>query len=354
MRYKLLGRSGLRVSELCLGAMVFGDDRGSWGASPEEAATIVEGFAEAGGNFVDPANSYARGRSEAILGEIVQHDRDRWVLATKYGLSTDPADPNAGGGHRKSLHRALDASLGRLRTDYIDLLWVHIWDAFTPVEEVVRALDDVVRSGRVLHVGISDTPAWLVSRAVTQAEERGLTPFCALQLPYSLVERTVEHELLPMARGLDLAVTGWSPLGGGLLTGRYGTERDRPTGTRLSGIGGAYEQSATSARKLAVADAVNAVAHRRGATASQVAIAWVRAQQHRGVIIPIVGVRTPDQLRDNLGALDLLLDAEDLGALEDASRIDPTFPRSFDGASLAHGSTLDLVDDHRGTVDVLA
>ena len=354
MRYKLLGRTGLRVSELCLGAMVFGDDRGSWGASPEQAAAIVERFADAGGNFVDTANSYARGRSEAVLGEIVRHDRDRWVLATKYTLSSDPTDPNAGGSHRKSLRRALDASLERLRTDYIDLLWVHIWDAFTPVDEVVRALDDVVRSGRVLYVGISDTPAWLVSRAVTQAEERGLTPFCALQVPYSLVERTVEHELLPMARGLDLAVTGWSPLGGGLLTGRYGTARERPTGTRLSGIGGAYEQAATSARKLAVADAVNAVAHRRGVTASQVAIAWVRAQQHRGVIIPIVGVRPPAQLQDALGALDLQLDADDLGTLDDASRIDPTFPRSFDGASLAYGSTLDLLDDHRGTVDVLA
>lgn len=353
MRFRLLGRTGLRVSELCLGAMVFGDERGSWGASPEHAAAIVEQFAEAGGNFVDTANFYGGGRSEGVLGEIIRPDRDRWVVATKYTLSTDAADPNAGGSHRKSLRRALEASLERLQTDYIDLLWVHIWDAFTPVEEVVRALDDVVRSGKVLYVGISDTPAWLVARAVTQAEERGLAPFSALQVPYSLVERTVEHELLPMARALDLAVTGWSPLGGGLLTGRYGTDRQRPTDTRLSAIGGAYEQKATATHKLAVADAVNAVAQRRGATAAQVAVAWVRAQQGRAVVIPIVGVRTPEQLADNLGALDLLLDADDLDTLEAASRLDPIFPGSFDGASLAYGSTLDLVDDHRRTVDVI-
>ena len=242
MRYRLLGRSGLRVSELCLGAMVFGDQRGAWGASREEAAAIVHSFAQVGGNFIDTANHYAGGESERIVGELIGPDRDRWVLATKYTLSADPDDPNAGGSHRKSLRRAVDASLKRLGTDYIDLYWVHIWDAFTPVEEVIRALDDLVRSGKVLYVGISDTPAWIVSRAVTLAEQQGLTPFCALQLPYSLVERTVERELLPMARALDLAVTGWAPLGGGLLTGRYGTDRERPADSRVAGIGGAYEE----------------------------------------------------------------------------------------------------------------
>jgi aryl-alcohol dehydrogenase-like predicted oxidoreductase len=196
--------------------MVFGDRRGSWGATPEAAAAIVKRYAEAGGNFIDTANHYAGGESERIVGDLISPDRDRWVVGTKYGLSSDPEDPIAGGTHRKSLRRAVDRSLERLQTDYIDLYWVHIWDAYTPVEEVVSALDDLVRSGKVLYLGISDTPAWMVSRAVTLAEQLGLTPFCALQVPYSLVERTVERELLPAARALDLAVTGWAPLGGGL------------------------------------------------------------------------------------------------------------------------------------------
>jgi aryl-alcohol dehydrogenase-like predicted oxidoreductase len=333
--------------------MVFGDRRGSWGASPEQAAAIVKRYAQAGGNFIDTANHYAGGESERIIGNLVRPDRDRWVLATKYTLSADPDDPNAGGSHRKSLHRAIDARLERLGTDYIDLYWVHIWDAFTPVEEVIRALDDLVRSGNVLYVGISDTPAWMVSRAVTLAEERGLTPFCALQVPYSLVERTVERELLPAARALDLAVTGWAPLGGGLLTGRYGSDRERPADSRLAGIGGAHEQRTLSDRNLAIADAVNAVAEARGATASQVAIAWVLAQQRRAVTIPIVGARTEIQLAENLAAIEINLDPTELDRLDEASRVTLGFPGDFGGASLAYGNTLDLIDDHRRTMDTL-
>ena len=295
MRYRLLGRTGIRVSEVCLGTMVFGDARGSWGASREEAAGIVRQYAEAGGNFIDTANRYAGGESERIVGDLIRPDRDRWVLATKYGLSSYPDDPNAGGAHRKSLRRAIDASLARLGTDYIDLYWLHIWDAFTPVEEVVSALDDLVHAGKVLAVGISDTPAWMVSRAVTMAEERGLTPFCALQVPYSLVERTVERELLPAARALDLAVIGWAPLGGGLLTGRYGSDRERPTDSRLAGIGGSHAERTLSDRNLAIADTLNAVADGRGATASQVAIAWVRAQQ-------AARSDDPDHGRENYGS----------------------------------------------------
>ncbi len=353
MRYRLLGRTGLRVSELCLGAMVFGDSRGSWGASPQEASGIVKRFAEAGGNFIDTANNYAAGESERIVGEVIGPERARWVLATKYTVSADPEDPNAGGSHRKSLHSAIDASLKRLGTDYIDLYWVHIWDAFTPVEEVIRALDDLVRAGKVLYVGISDTPAWIVSRAVTLAEERGMTPFCALQVPYSLVERTVERELLPMARALDLAVTGWAPLGGGLLTGRYGSDRERPADSRVAGIGGSYAQRTLSERNLAIADAVNQVAHARGASASQTAIAWVRAQQQRAVTIPIVGVRTEAQLADNLAAVEIDLEPHELEALDHASRVPLGFPGEFGGASLAYGNTFDLIDDHRKTIDPL-
>ena len=349
MKYRLLGKTGLRVSELCLGTMMFGAG-GSSGASPEEAAAIVSRFSEAGGNFLDTANRYARGESERIVGDITRSDRDRWVLGTKYTLSSDPDDPNAGGTHRKSMRRSLEASLGRLGTDHIDLYWVHIWDAYTPVEEVISGLDDLVRSGKVLYVGISDTPAWMVARAVTLAEERGLTPFCALQVPYSLVERTVERDLLPMARALDLAVTGWAPLGGGLLTGRYGSDRERPSEGRLAGSSSAYRDRKLSERNIAIADALNAVAEARGASASQVAIAWVRAQQRRAVTIPIVGVRTEDQLADNLGAAAIDLEPAELERLDEASSVTLGFPGDFGGGSLAYGDKFDLIDDHRQTI----
>jgi aryl-alcohol dehydrogenase-like predicted oxidoreductase len=343
MRYKLLGRTGLRVSELCLGAMIFGDSRGGWGASKDEAARIVERFAQAGGNFVDTANSYAGGESERIVGELIAAERERWVLSTKYTLSMRPDDPNGGGAHRKSLVQSLEASLRRLGTDYLDLYWVHIWDAFTPVEEVVRALDDAVRAGKVLYVGISDTPAWIVSQAVTLADLRGWTRFAGLQVPYSLVERSVERELLPMAQALELTVTAWSPLGSGLLTGRYGSDRDRPDDTRIAAFG----ESSLTDRNLAIADAVNAVAAERGASAAQVAIAWVRAQQARGVIVPILGARRREQLEDNLGALELELTAAELARLEQVSRIELGFPHDFGGGRLAYGNTRPLIDNHR-------
>jgi aryl-alcohol dehydrogenase-like predicted oxidoreductase len=214
MRYKLFGRTGLRVSEFCLGAMTFGEDWG-WGAPKEECARMLDAFAEAGGNFIDTANAYTDGTSERIVGELVAPEREYWVLATKYTINERPTDPNAGGSHRKSMVQALDASLKRLGTDYIDVYWLHVWDAFTPVEEVVRTLDDAVSAGKVLYVGISDTPAWLVSQAVILADLRGWTRFAGLQVPYSLVERAVERDLLPMAQALELAVTTWEPLGGG-------------------------------------------------------------------------------------------------------------------------------------------
>ena len=346
MRYKLLGRTGLRVSELALGAMIFGDRRGPWGASKADAEKMVETYAEAGGNIIDTANNYAGGESERIVGEIAAADRERWVLATKYTCSLRPDDPNAGGNHRKSMVQSLEESLRRLGTDYVDLLWVHIWDAFTPVEEVVRALDDLVRAGKVLYVGISDTPAWLVAQAVTIADLRGWTRFAGLQVPYSLVQRTVERELLPMARALDLTVTAWSPLANGLLSGRYGTSRDRPQDSRVAAVA----PGSISTRTLAIADAVNAIADERGVTASQVAIAWVRAQQHRAVLVPIVGARTPAQLVDNLGALDIVLETAELNALEEVSAVELGFPYDFGAGRLAYGTTLELIDDHRGLI----
>ncbi len=345
MRYKLFGRTGLRVSELCLGAMTFGDtaNTSGWGAPKEEVAPIVEAFAEAGGNFIDTANYYGRGESERILGELIAPEREQWVLSTKYTLNMRPNDPNGGGTHRKSLVQALESSLRRLRTEYIDVYWVHIWDAFTPVEEVVRALDDAVTAGKVLYVGISDTPAWIVAQAVTLADLRGWTRFAGLQVPYSLVERSAERDLLPMADALELTVTAWSPLGGGLLTGRYGSDRDRPDDTRIAAFG----DGVVTQRNLAVADCVNAVALERGASSAQVAIAWLHAQQARSVIVPILGARRLGQLEDNLGALELELSPDELARLDDASRIELGFPHDFGAARLAYGNTGPLIGDHR-------
>src|SRR5215207_9021826 len=346
MRYKLLGRGGLRVSELCLGTMTFGADRG-WGAAKDECGRILEAFAEAGGNFVDTANAYTNGSSERITGELVAAERARWVLATKYTVTARPGDPNAGGSHRKSMVQALDASLRRLGTDYVDVYWLHVWDVFTPVEEVMRALDDLVRAGKVLYVGISDTPAWIVSQANTLAELRGWTPFVGLQVPYSLVERAPERELLPMAQALELTVTSWGPLGGGLLTGRYGTDRDRPEDTRIAATG-AHGESQLTERRLAIADAVNAVAAERGASPSQVAIAWVRSQQARAVIVPILGARRRSQMEDNLGALEIELTPDELARLEELTRIELGFPHDFaSGSRLVDGDNGSLIDDRR-------
>jgi aryl-alcohol dehydrogenase-like predicted oxidoreductase len=347
MRYKLFGHTGLRVSELCLGTMTFGEDWG-WGAPKDECARILDAFGEAGGNFIDTANRYTEGTSERIVGELIASDRDHWVLATKYGLNsgTDGSDPNVGGGHRKSIMRAIDESLERLRTDYLDVYWLHVWDAFTPVDEVVQTLDDLVRSGKVLYAGISDTPAWVVSQAVTLADLRGWTRFAGLQVPYSLLWRDVERDLLPMAHALDLAVTTWEPLGSGLLTGRYGTDREAPEGTRITTT--QYERLLTD-RNLAIADTVNEVAAERGASSAQVAIAWVRAQQ-RAVIIPIVGARSRAHIEDSLGAVDVELSDEELERLDEVSRIELGFPHDFEGRAFAHSATCDLVEDHRRNV----
>jgi aryl-alcohol dehydrogenase-like predicted oxidoreductase len=344
MRYKLFGRTGLRVSELCLGAMVFGDQRGPWGATREDSQQIFTAFAEAGGNFIDTANYYAQGNSERIVGELIRAERDRWVLSTKYTLNLRADDPNSGGNHRKAMMQSLHGSLDRLGTDYLDVYWVHVKDKFTPVEEIVRALDDLVTAGKVLYVGVSDTPAWQVAQAVTLADLRGWTRFAGLQVPYSLVERTVERDLLPMAQSLDLAVTAWSPLGDGVLTGRYGSDRPLPDGTRIAGIGATHR---LSERNLRIADTVNAIASERGASSAQVAIAWIRAQQQRAVLIPIVGTRTPAQFKDNLQSLQVQLSETELERLDEVSAIELGFPHDFGGAALAYGQTLGLVDSHR-------
>src|SRR6266478_4452 len=218
-KYRLLGKSGLRVSEAALGTMTFGDEWG-WGSPKAEAQKVYETYREVGGNFIDTANFYTNGTSERFMGEFIQVHRESVVLATKYSIAAPGNDPNAAGNHRKSMMQAVEASLKRLQTDYIDLYWVHIWDGITPVEEVMRGLDDIVRQGKVLYVGISDAPAWWIAQANTLAELRGWTAFVGLQIEYSLIERTPERELLPMAADLGLGVTAWSPLAGGVLTGK--------------------------------------------------------------------------------------------------------------------------------------
>ena len=337
MRYRLLGRSGLRVSELALGTMTFGETWG-WGASRDESRRIFDAFLEAGGNFVDTACNYTDGESETLLGEFIQEQRERLVLATKYTLTSRRDDPNAGGNHRKNLVQTVEGSLRRLRTEYVDLLWLHMWDGLTPVEEVVRALDDLVSAGKVLYVGFSDTPAWVVSRAVTMAELSGRVRPVALQHPYSLADRDAENELLPMAQALELAVTTWGVLEGGALTGKYLADSDEPR--RYGGVG---EGVNTIARQIV------AIADELGVTAGQVATAWVLAQPWP--IVPIVGARTEAQLRENLTALDVDLTDEQIERLSEASGFRLGFPRSFLESDhvrgLIFGDTFELIDDHR-------
>lgn len=318
MRYRTFGRSGLRVSEAFLGTMTFGEDWG-WGASAEDCRTMVTAYAEAGGNVIDTAGNYTDGASERIVGELLGADREHFVLSTKYTLSLDRSDPNASGNHRKSLTRSLEQSLRRLRTDYVEILWVHIWDRHTPVEETMRALDDAVRAGKVLYVGISDAPAWVVARANTLAESRGLTPFTGLQVPYSLVERDIERELLPMADALELSVAAWSPLAGGVLSGKF-TRSDAEGSTRKN-------RADISERDLRIAREVDAVADDLGVESAQVALAWTMARHPW--VHPIIGARRPDQLTANLAALDLRLSDKSLSRLDEASAIELGFPHDF-------------------------
>jgi aryl-alcohol dehydrogenase-like predicted oxidoreductase len=324
MKYRLFGKSGLRVSEAALGTMTFGQERG-WGAPKDESRKVYDAFREAGGNFIDTANIYTDGTSESFLGEFLEGHRDSVVLATKYSNAAPGNDPNAAGNHRKSMMQAVEASLKRLRTDYIDLYWVHIWDAITPVEEVMRGLDDLVRQGKVLYVGISDVPAWWIAQANTLADLRGWSRFIGLQIPYNLIERTVERELIPMAKALDIGVTAWSPLSNGVLTGKYhghgGSELGRMNSETMKTF--MPEQQ----RATRIVAAVKIVSEQTGCSMAQVALAWLR---YRPVpVIPIIGARKLTQLQDNLASLDLELSAEHLKSLEEASRVELGFPQDL-------------------------
>lgn len=332
LKYKLLGRSGLRVSEVCLGTMSFGD-RWGFGADEPTSHQVLDAYAAAGGNFLDTANMYHAGQSEEICGSWLANKRDRFVVATKYTLAMDHSDPNSSGNHKKNLARSVEASLKRLNTDYIDLLWVHAWDSLTPFEETMRALDDVVRSGKVLYVGISDAPAWVVSASNVMAELRNWTPFTALQIEYSLLERTPERDLLPMAEHFDLALLAWAPLGGGVLTGKYTRGGDKDS---LREQGNAH-RGRTSEHALTIARTVDAIADELNVSSTQVATAWIQSRGYR--YIPLVGARKVSQILDSLGGSRVTLAPEQLARLDAVSRVSLGFPHDF----LASDGVMDVV-----------
>ncbi|MFL6327895.1 MAG: aldo/keto reductase [Nitrososphaeraceae archaeon] len=368
MKYQLLGKSGLRVSELCLGAMTFGEEWG-WGASKEECHKIFNAYVDAGGNFIDTANKYTEGTSERYIGEFIASDRDRFVLATKYTSNTRRGDPNAGGNHRKNMIQSLEASLKRLNTDYIDLYWVHARDPLTPIEEMMRALDDMVRAGKILYIGVSDAPAWIVSQANTLANLKGWTEFTGLQIEYSLIERTPERELLSMADALNIGVTAWSPLGGGVLTGKYNKsnrEEQQQQNTSSSSSTTVVAQEGNSRlevqnefanrvlndRNMLIAQEVSKIAKEIGCSAAQVALNWVRQQNimspaGKNKIIPIIGARKETQIKDNLACLEFELTSEQMQRLNEVSKIELGFPHDFLNSEMIkdiiYGGTYSLI-----------
>ena len=328
LKYYLLGNSGLRVSELALGTMTFGTDLG-WGAAPDEARKMLDIYLEHGGNFVDTASVYTNGSSENILGDMLGEHRERIVLATKYTLNVHPGDPNAGGNHRKSMVRSVETSLSRMKTDRIDLLYLHAWDNTTPVEEILRAMDDLVRAGKVLYVGISDTTAWQIARMQTIADLRGWSPLIALQSEYNLIERTTERDLIPMAQEMGLGLVPWSPLANGLLTGKYSREELKPSLDVASGFGGTRKHLITTfgvlnEKALDIVDEVKKVAQEIKKPAALVALAWLRSKP--AVTSILLGASNSEQLKANLEVLDFTLAEEHLQRLDAVSAIEPGFP----------------------------
>lgn len=387
MKYYLLGKSGLRVSEICLGTMTFGKEWG-WGASKEESRKIFDAYVDAGGNFIDTANIYTNGTSEKYVGDFASYDRERFVIATKYTSNTRAGDPNAGGNHRKSMVQSLEASLRRLNTDYIDLYWVHAWDQTTPIEEMMRALDDMIKSGKILYIGISDAPAWIVSQANTLANLKGWTEFASIQIEYSLIERTSEGELLPMANALDIGITAWSPLGSGVLTGKYNKSSNKAllnntvnkdynqkesttnnSKTRTSSSSSISDEqndnrlnvasfseisnTLLKARNLRIAEEVVNIAQEIKRTPSQVALNWIRQSKKifRNKIIPIIGAKNLVQINDNLACMEFVLSDPQIQRLNEVSKIELGFPHDFLSTdairNIIYGGTYSSIYDHR-------
>ncbi len=355
--YRLLGRSGLRVSPLCLGTMTFGDGGSGRNAdSAAESTAMLALYAEAGGNFIDTANIYNYGRSEEIVGNFIAGERANFVVASKYTMGMVEGQPNSGGNHRKNMMESVTSSLQRLGTGYLDLLWVHIWDFRTPVEEVMRGLDDLVRQGRVHYAAISNAPAWKVAQANTLAEQRGWTPFVAYQGEHSLIDRSVDREIRPMCFELGLTLMPWSPLAGGLLTGKYTESDSGPPDPAVMKTGARKAQlqatGAINARNLEIVAAVRRVADAADATPSQVALAWLLARQGRP--LPVIGARTVDQLKDNLGCLDVALSADQVAELDDASAIELGYPHRLYTSTMLRNMLVDRQSRVEGGFDVYA
>lgn len=317
MKYKLLGRSGLRVSELCLGTMGFGTENG-WGADKNTSKAVFDTFTNAGGNFLDTANFYTQGTSEKFTGEFIGAERDNFVLATKYSLFENQRNVNASGNGRKNMIQTVDASLKRLGTDYIDLLYLHIWDNLTPIDEILRGLDDLVKQGKILYLGISDTPAWVVSKANTLAELMGWSQFIGLQVEYSLTQRTVERELIPMAEHFNMTVLPWAPLAGGALSGKY-----------LRGEKGRIKETSVrlNERNTKIAEEVVAIARELDAQPAQVALKWLMQQPVS--CIPIVGATKPQQFEENLKCTSVTLNDTQMNRLNEVSSFELGFPAAF-------------------------
>ncbi len=344
MKYKLLGRSGLRVSELCLGAGTFGTAWGTLGSDETESRRVFDAFVEAGGNFIDTSNRYQEGMSEQIVGNCIASNRDQFVIGSKFSLYDTFAmmnDVNASGNHRKNLVRSVEASLKRLQTDYIDLLWVHMWDFTTPIEEVMRALDDLVRAGKILYIGASNVPAWICAQGNTIAGFQGQTPFSALQVEYNVVERSAERDYIPMAHTLDMAVTAWSPLSGGMVTGKYNEgELDPSQPHRLQEPLDPEKHHIWHAgleRNRNIMKNVVAVAAEIGRPTVQVSLNFLRQQG----IIPIFSARTLEQIKEDLGCLDWQLTPEELEKVReatDAALSTPIVKRGYPYDFLDYGS----------------
>lgn len=317
----------MRVSELCLGAMTFDGEAGT-GASPAVSRQIFDRFREHGGNFIDTANIYTDGASERLTGEFIQAERDALVVASKYSMSMNHADPNAGGNHRKNMAQAVEATLQRLQTGYLDVLWVHGWDQATRIDEVMRGLDDLVRAGKVLHIGVSNMPAWLISQANTLAELRGWTAFTAVQMHYNLVERSIEAEFFDLCAAQDMAITAWSPLAGGLLTGKFNRGADAPAAADARLKLAEYGPAMLADERLAIAEGLAALAAEVGCTPPQLALAWLRLRP-AGAVIPILGARTLAQFDDNLACLDIRLTDAQIAALDGLNPPRMPYPASL-------------------------
>lgn len=318
MKYKLLGKTGLKVSELCLGTMGFGTDV-AWGMDFDTTKKVVSRFVDAGGNFLDTANRYTNGTSEKFIGDLTQTNRDFFVLATKYSLITTPSNNvNAAGNSVKNMKLSLEASLKRLKTDYIDLFYLHIWDGYSPIEEVMRGMEELVKSGKVMYIGISDTPAWIISKGQTYAEMLGWNSFAALQVEYSLLQRSTEADLLPMANHFGMSILPWAPLAGGALTGKY-----------LRGEQGRITEASKrrNERAMAITKVVMAIAAELNCDPSAVALQWIKQRYERA--IPIVGVTKLAQLDLNLQSIHITLSDNHIYQLNEASSIEYGFPHEF-------------------------